>query len=88
MNFESVFEAIQSSYNALTGEQKGLDWISMVMGHLEDAACSWIQLIRTFMNPCMNSFYQLEDASSVLRNELMDWNMIRKRLNEIEERLN
>ena len=38
VNFERVFEAVQSSYNALTGEQKGLDWISMVMGHLEDAA--------------------------------------------------
>ena len=27
-----------SSYNALQGEQKGLDWIGLVMGNLEDAA--------------------------------------------------
>ena len=35
-NFERIHEAVKSSYNALQGEQKGLDWIGLVMGHLED----------------------------------------------------
>ena len=33
-NFERIFEAVQTSYNALKGEQKGLDWISLVMGDI------------------------------------------------------
>ncbi len=31
-----IHEAVQASYDALQGEQKGLDWIGLVMGHLED----------------------------------------------------
>src|SRR3954453_17530481 len=37
-NFERIFEALQASYNALQGEQKGLDWVSLAMGQMEDAA--------------------------------------------------
>lgn len=86
-NFERVFEAVQSSYNALTGEQKGLDWISMVMGGLEDAAIL-DSSYREIYESVMNSFYQLEDASRFLRNELDGLEYDPHRLNEIEERLN
>ncbi|MFP7297713.1 DNA repair protein RecN [Neobacillus niacini] len=87
VNFERVFDAVQSSYNALTGEQKGLDWIGMVMGNLEDAQ-SLDSAYKDVYESVMNSFYQLEDASRTLRNELDGLEYDPERLNEIEERLN
>lgn len=86
-NFERVFEALQSSYTALNGEQKGLDWISMVMGHLEDAA-SLDTAYKGLFESVSNSYYQLEDAVHSLRNELDVLEYDPQRLNEIEERLN
>lgn len=86
-NFERVFAAIQSSYNALNGDQKGLDWIGMVMGHLEDAS-ALDPTYKELYEAVMNSFYQLEDAARSLRNELDVLEYDPQRLNEIEERLN
>ncbi|WP_040208172.1 DNA repair protein RecN [Neobacillus jeddahensis] len=86
-NFERVFEAIQSGYNALHGEQKGLDWIGMVMGHIEDAA-TLDSTYKELFESVSNSFYQLEDAAHTLRNELDLLEYDPQRLNEIEDRLN
>ncbi|MCL6570496.1 MAG: DNA repair protein RecN [Bacillus sp. (in: Bacteria)] len=86
-NFERVFEAIQSSHIALQGEQKGLDWISMVMGHLEDAA-ALDGAYKNISESVSNCFYQLEDAAHFLRNELDVLEYDPERLNEIDNRLN
>ena len=86
-NFERVFEAIQTGYNALQGEQKGLDWIGMVMGSLEEAAALDTNY-RELSDLVSNSFYQLEDAAQTLRNELDVLEYDPQRLNEIEGRLN
>ncbi|NHC40015.1 DNA repair protein RecN [Bacillus sp. MM2020_1] len=85
-NFERVFESLQSGHLALQGEQKGLDWISMVMGHLEDAA-ALDTAYKGIYEAVSNSFYQLEDAASVLRNELDELEFDPQRLHEIEDRL-
>jgi DNA repair protein RecN (Recombination protein N) len=85
-NFERVFESLQSGHSALQGEQKGLDWISMVMGHLEDAA-ALDTAYRGIYEAVSNSFYQLEDAASVLRNDLDELEFDPQRLHEIEDRL-
>ena len=86
-NFERVFEALQSSHTALQGEQKGLDWISMVMGHLEDAA-SIDNAYKDMYEAVSNSYYQLEDAARSLRTELDALEFDPQRLHEIEDRLN
>ncbi|MDR6122446.1 DNA repair protein RecN (Recombination protein N) [Bacillus sp. SLBN-46] len=86
-NFERTFEAIQSSYTALHGEQRGLDWLSMVMGHLEDAA-ALDSTYKDIFEAVSNSYYQLEDAARTLRNELDGLEYDPQRLNEIEDRLN
>jgi DNA repair protein RecN (Recombination protein N) len=86
-NFERIFEAIQAGYNALNGDQKGLDWIGMVMGHLEDAAAVDAEYKEIFESVA-NSFYQLEDLARSLRNELDILEFDPERLNEIEDRLN
>jgi DNA repair protein RecN (Recombination protein N) len=86
-NFEKIFGAVQSSYTALNGEHKGLDWISMVMGHLEGAA-SLDTSYKELYEAVSNSYYQLEDAARSLRNDLDNLEFDPHRLNEIEERLN
>lgn len=86
-NFERVFESIQSSHTALHGEQKGLDWISMVMGHLEDAS-ALDTTYKDIYEAVSNSYYQLEDAARALRNELDVLEFDPQRLHEIEDRLN
>jgi DNA repair protein RecN (Recombination protein N) len=86
-NFERVFESIQASHTALHGEQKGLDWISMVMGHLEDAA-ALDTAYKDIYEAVSTSYYQLEDAARSLRNELDALEFDPQRLNEIEDRLN
>ncbi|WP_066060687.1 DNA repair protein RecN [Neobacillus soli] len=86
-NFERVFEAIQSGYTALHGEQKGLDWLGMVMGHLEDAA-ALDEAYKEIFEAVSNSFYQLEDAARSLRNDLDGLEYDPIRLNQIEDRLN
>lgn len=85
-NFEKIFESIQSSYSALQGEQKGLDWISLVMGNLEGAA-ALDAVYQPIFESVSNSFYLLEDATRTLRNELDQLEYSPERLNVIEERL-
>ncbi|WP_042355102.1 DNA repair protein RecN [Bacillus rubiinfantis] len=86
-NFEKVYEAIHLSFNGLQGEQKGLDWIGLVMGHLENAATidsSYKEVFET----AASCYYQLEDIARNLRNELDMLEFDPQRLNEIEDRLN
>ncbi|WP_442594786.1 DNA repair protein RecN [Neobacillus sp. D3-1R] len=86
-NFERIFSLIQTSYSALNGEHKGLDWISLVMGNLEDVA----QLdshYQELFDSISTIFYSLEDVNRTLRNELDGLEFDPNRLNEIEDRWN
>ncbi|WP_066293727.1 DNA repair protein RecN [Bacillus sp. FJAT-29937] len=86
-NFERIYDSLQSGYAGLQGEQRGLDWIGLVMGHVEDAAevdPAYKELAETISN----SFYQLEDVMRSLRNELDFLEFDPRRLAEIEDRLN
>ncbi|MCM3566671.1 DNA repair protein RecN [Neobacillus mesonae] len=86
-NFEKIYEAVQLSFTALQGEQKGLDWVGMAMGYLEDAAAI-DTAYKDISEAAANCFYQLEDISRTLRNELDTLEFDPQRLNEIEDRLN
>ncbi|HAQ08031.1 MAG TPA: DNA repair protein RecN [Bacillus bacterium] len=86
-NFERIFDSIQTSYSALRGEQKGLDWIAMVMDNLQTAA-DLDQSYKAVSEVVSNSFYMLEDAARTIRNELDSLEYDPQRLNEIEDRLN
>ncbi|RDI41203.1 DNA repair protein RecN [Falsibacillus pallidus] len=86
-NFERLAESMQSAYSALQGEQKSLDWVSLVMGHLETAAELDSEL-NGALEAVSNSFYALEDATMTIRNHLDMLEFNPERLNEIEARLN
>lgn len=86
-NFERIFESVQASYSALKDEQKGLDWIGLVMGQMEDAQelnPDYKELSETVSN----SYYMLEEVAATLRSELDNLEFDPARLNEIENRLN
>lgn len=86
-NFERIFESIQTGYTALRGEQKGLDWLGEVMGHMEEAA-GLDEEYKDLAESVSNSYYILEDVAIRLRNALDFLEYDPKRLNEIETRLN
>jgi len=86
-NFERIYEAVHASYNALQGEQKGLDWISLVMSQMEDAAALNPEY-KELTESIANSFYLLEDAAKALRSELDHLEFDPERLSMIEDRLN
>ncbi|CAM3992191.1 DNA repair protein RecN [Mesobacillus thioparans] len=86
-NFERIFESIQTSYNALNGDQKGLDWIGLVMDNLQNAA-ELDPEYKAVAESVANSFYMLEDAARTIRNDLDSLEYDPQRLLEIEDRLN
>ncbi len=86
-NFERIYEAVHASYNALQGEQKGLDWISLVMSQMEDAAALNPEY-KELTESIANSYYLLEDAAKALRSELDHLEFDPERLSMIEDRLN
>jgi DNA replication and repair protein RecN len=85
-NFERLYEGVSAAYEALRGEQRGLDWLGMAMGSLEEAA--GIDESYEKMSQAVSDFYyQLEDISSDLRQRLDMMEYDPGRLNEIESRL-
>ncbi|WP_409270596.1 DNA repair protein RecN [Neobacillus sp. SCS-31] len=86
VNFEKIFESVQSGYNALKGDSRALDWAGEAMGLLEGAAALDPSYKDTF-EAISNSYYMLEDAASTLRNRLELLEYDPERLNEIEARL-
>lgn len=86
-NFEKIHEALNVSYSALRGDNKGLDWISLAMNHLEEAA-SIDGNYQEAAESVSNSFYLLEEVMRTLRSELDELEFNPERLNEIESRLN
>ncbi|WP_078413713.1 DNA repair protein RecN [Priestia abyssalis] len=86
-NFEKIYHALQDAYNALHGEQRGLDWIGLAMNHTEEIAnleSTYGEIAETVSN----SFYQLEDMSYKIRQQLDLLEYDPKRLDFIETRLN
>lgn len=86
-NFERIFDSLQSAYKGLQAEQSGLDWIGLVMGHIQDAA-ELDEEHKEIAETVSNCFYQLEDVSRYLRNQLDYLEYDPARLAEIEDRLN
>lgn len=87
MNFERLFDALKTSYGALQGEQRGLDWVGLVMSQLETAA-ELEEDFEPLLETVSNCFYLLEDAARAIRNEYDSLEFNPERLNEIESRLN
>ena len=86
-NFEKIYESLNNSYNSLHGEHRGLDWVGHAMSNLEEIA-SINSNLKELSEVISNAYYQLEDLSYQLRNELESLEFDPERLNYVESRLN
>ncbi|WLR49728.1 DNA repair protein RecN [Bacillus tianshenii] len=85
-NFEKVHQSLKNSYEALSGEQRGLDWVGLAMSQLEDVA-ELSEDLKLMSEQVANSFYLLEEASFSLRDQLEELEYDPERLDFIESRL-
>ncbi|MEK3797705.1 DNA repair protein RecN [Peribacillus sp. FSL H8-0477] len=86
-NFERLHESLQTGYQSLTGEQRGLDWLSLAMNNLEEAA-ELDESTKGISESISNSYFIIEDAVSLIRDQLDSLEYDPERLDLIESRLN
>jgi DNA repair protein RecN (Recombination protein N) len=86
-NFEKIFQGLNNCYQALHGEQRGLDWLAVAMDQLEDLS-SIDESIKEIFESISNSYYILEDISYKLREKIDQMEFDPQRLDFIETRLN
>lgn len=85
-NYEQIYNSVQDAYNALYGENKGLDWLNIAQQSLQDSR-SFNDTISQKADELSSYYYNIEDLTLALRNfsESLEHNPAR--LNEIEPRL-
>lgn len=86
-NFEKIHEALQTSYNALNGEQHAIDWLSVAMNNMEEAA-GLDEGLQASSEIVSNSYFLLEEAVSNIRDQLDSLDYDTERVEFIEGRLN
>ncbi|WP_188453701.1 DNA repair protein RecN [Virgibacillus oceani] len=86
-NYERIYTGISDAYNALYGEQKGIEWLNIAQQALQDNR-EFDSFVGEKATELSNHFYLIEELSYDLRNyrETLQYNP--ERLNEIEARLN
>lgn len=86
-NYDRIYLGMQDAYNALYGEQKGIEWLSMALQALEDNK-SYDPFIAEKAEELANHYFMVEELSFDLRNyrDTLQYNP--ERLNEIESRIN
>ncbi len=87
MNFRKIYDGLQRSYDALYGDHRGLDWLSLSMGYLEDVA-NVDDSLKEAHEALTTSYYTAEDVVYKLRDALERLEYDPNRLHEIEGRLN
>jgi len=87
VNFEKIYLSIQTAYNALYGERKGLDWLGEAKTSLEDND-SLDDFIKEKSKRINEAYFLIEDLAFELRDYADQLHFDEHRLNEIENRLN
>ncbi|MDX8046037.1 DNA repair protein RecN [Gracilibacillus sp. S3-1-1] len=90
-HFETIHKNLNDAYNALHGEQRGLDWLSHAANNLEEAG-EHQQDIKKIHQQYVDHYYLIEELSYQIRQHLdnMDYEpgrlgMIEARLHEIDQ---
>ncbi|WP_047979959.1 DNA repair protein RecN [Ornithinibacillus contaminans] len=86
VNYEKIYTSIHSAYNALYGEQRGLEWLNQAVKALEENS-SFDEFVAKKSEELSNHYYLLEDLSFELSHYLESLEYDPNRLNEIEGRL-
>lgn len=85
-NYDRIYLGVQDAYNALYGEQKGIEWLSMALQALEDNK-NYDPFIAEKAEELANHYFMVEELSFDLRNYRDTLQYDPERLNEIESRL-
>ncbi|MCF6408388.1 DNA repair protein RecN [Pseudalkalibacillus salsuginis] len=85
-NFERLYQSVTDAYQALYGEQKGIDVLGLAMSHLEDVS-DYDPELKPIQEAVTNAYYTLEDSAHQLRNYVESMEFDPGRLDVIEERL-
>ncbi|WP_027417559.1 DNA repair protein RecN [Aneurinibacillus terranovensis] len=83
---EKMVRGLEDAHRSLVGEQRGIDWVSNAMGHLETILTYDEELKETYQM-IENAFYQLEEAARSIRAYRDHVEFDPGRLAEIETRL-
>lgn len=86
VNIERTYQAITGAYNALYGENKGLDWLHIAQQSLQEAS-DYDQFIKNKAEVITNTYYTIEEMTYELRQYIDELSFNSDRLNEIEARL-
>lgn len=87
-NHQSIVEALSSSYNALQGEENsGLDLVGQAMDSMASIE-GMDEKFKQISDTVSAAFFQIQEASSDIYNEMDNLEYDEERLNEIETRLN
>lgn len=85
-NFEKIYMSVNEAYNALYGEQKGLDWLNQARLFLEENK-SYDSFIEQKSKQLNDAYFIIEELSFDLRDFNDQLHFDEHRLNEIESRL-
>lgn len=86
-NYDRIYLGMQDAYNALYGDQKGIEWLSVALQALEDNK-NYDPFIAEKAEELANHYFMVEELSFDLRNYRDTLQYDPERLNEIESRLN
>ncbi|MCD5323506.1 MULTISPECIES: DNA repair protein RecN [Pontibacillus] len=87
MNHEKIYKGLNDGYNALYGEQKALDWLSLALSSLENAR-AYDDEIAKKAEELANHYYMVEELAHGVRNQLDGLEFSEEELDSIESRLN
>lgn len=86
VNYEKIFTSVQTAYNALYGEQRGLEWLSIAQQTLEQDK-NLDDFLEKSSEQMTNAYYMIEELSFDLRTFIDNLQFDEQTLNEIEARL-
>ncbi|CQR46778.1 DNA repair protein RecN [Paraliobacillus sp. PM-2] len=87
LNYERIFTGVRDAYEALSGEQRAIDWLGLALSGLETVS-EYDASFSDKKEQFLNHFYLIEEMSIELRNYLDSLEYDSDRLNELESRLN
>jgi len=86
-NFERIYNSLQDAYNALYGEQKGLEWLNMANQALQNSKAH-DSFINEKAEEMSNHYFLIEELMYSLSSYTDTLQYDPERLNDIESRLN
>ncbi|MGE5704556.1 MAG: DNA repair protein RecN, partial [Clostridia bacterium] len=86
LHVEKVSKGVQASYRALSGDQRGMDWLGHAVSELERLQ-QYDEALQPIIETVQTAYYQVEDAVAQLRQFGNQLDFEPHQLEEVESRL-